>query len=154
MSDPVVSQTVYDDAAYHRGASAFVTEGLHPHNSGTHIGIYLAWIIISRLESFSLRQQAAAEVEEVRSQQVTGRDFLFAHCDGRLTSDALNKEARAFTDLYYEDQYLRDYHDVLVTKATGTYAVTDSRANYERMAALMDERLRDYRGTLPAQSRV
>ena len=133
---------IYDDAAYHQGAPAFLTKQLNPLNGGTHIGIYLAWVILHRLESFSLRQTAASPVEEVRSRQLTGRDFLFAHCAGRLTSDALNKDGKAFTDFYYEELYLRDFGDVLVTAATGTYGVADSWANYDRLAAVIDKRFR------------
>ena len=142
---------IYDDAVYHQGAPAFLTKRLNPQNGGTHIGIYLAWIVISRLESFSLRQTAATEVEEVRSKQKTGREFLFAHCGGKLTSDLLNKEAQAFTESYYDGQYLHDYDDVLVSKAHGTYSVADSWANYDRLAMLMDQRLRDYRGVQPGK---
>jgi len=144
------NSVIYDDAVYHQGAPAFLTKRLNAHNAGTHIGMYLAWIIISRLESFQLRQRAASPVEEVRSKQLTGRDFLFAHCEGRLTSDALNKEAQSFTECYYEDRYLNDYEEVLVAKASGTYTVADSWANYERLAKVMDQRLRDYRGNNPS----
>lgn len=137
---------VYDDAAYHRGAPAFSSKRLDPHNGGTHIGMYLAWIIVNRLESFSLRQTAPSPAEEVRSKQVTGRAFLFAHCAGRLTSDALNSEAQALTQSYYENQYLRDFDEVLVSKANGTYTVVDNWANYEKLAAVMNKRLLDFRG--------
>jgi hypothetical protein len=146
MENPVI----YDDALYHEGASVFLTKRLNPQNAGTHIGMYLAFIILNRLESFSLRQTAAVAVEEVRSKQMTGRELLFAHSAGRLTSDALNKEGQAFTESYYEEQYLRDFHEVLVSRATGTYTVVDSWANYDRLAAVMDQRLRDYRGLKPA----
>ena len=140
------SSVIYDDAAYHEGAPAFTTRRLNPKNSGTHIGMYLAWIIMSKLESFQLRQIAPIPVEEVRNKQLSGRDFLFAHCEGRLTSDHLNKEAQAFTAFYYEDQYLHDYDAILVAKATGTYTVADTWANFERLAKVMDQRLQDFRG--------
>jgi hypothetical protein len=146
MRDPVL----YDDAVYHQGAPEFLTKNLNPQNAGTHIGMYLAWIILSRMESFRLRQAAATPVEEVRSKQTTGREFLFAHCEGQLTSDALNKEALAFTESYYEPQYLRDYDEMLVAQASGTYTVVDSWANYDRLAAVMDRRLREYRGSAAA----
>jgi hypothetical protein len=144
------NSVLYDDALYHHGAAAFLTQGLNPQNAGTHIGMYLAWIILSRLESFQLRQAAATPVEEVRSKQTTGREFLFAHCEGQLTSAALNKEALAFTEFYYEPQYLRDYDETLVAKAAGTYTVADTWANYDQLAAVMDQRLRDYRGSAAA----
>ena len=145
MSDSVI----YDDAAYHLGAPAFSSKRLNPHHGGTHIGMYLAWIILNRLESFQLRQKAATAVEDVRGKQMTGRDFLFTHCQGRLTNDLLSKEAQSFTEFYYEDKYLHDYQDVLVVKATGSYTVVDSWANYERLAKMMDQRLRDFRGEPP-----
>jgi hypothetical protein len=144
------NSVIYDDAVYHQGAPAFLTKRLNPQNGGTHIGMYLAWIILNRMESFQLRQTAANPVEEVRIKQMTGREFLFAHCQGRLTSEALNKEAQAFTQFYYEEQYLHDYDEILVARTSGTYSVVDSWANYDRLAAVMDKRLRDYRGLQPA----
>ena len=141
---------IYDDAVYHQGAVAFLTKRLNPHNAGTHIGMYLAWIIQMRLESFQLRQTVAAAVEEVRNKQLTGREFLFAHCNGRLASEALNKEAQAFTDFYYVEQYLHDYDNVLVKKAASSYTVADSWANFERLTKVMDQRLSDYRGDNPS----
>jgi hypothetical protein len=144
------SSVIYDDAVYHQGAPAFSSRRVNPLNAGTHIGMYLAWIILNRLESFQLRQQAASPVEEVRNREISGRDFLFAHCDGRLTSDALNKEAQIFTESYYEDRYLNDYEDILVSRASGTYTVADSWTNYDRLAKVMDQRLRDYRGNNPS----
>ncbi len=111
--------------------------------------MYLGWIIASRLESFWLRQSAPEAVEEVRSKQITGRDFLFAYCGGRLTSEALNKEAQEFTDCYYEEEFLRDFDAVLVSRTNGTYTVADTWMNYGRLAAIMDSRLRDFRGMKP-----
>ena len=150
MAHPGKRTLVYDDAAYHQGAPVFSPQTLNPNNSATHIGMYLAWIILSRFESFALRQLAPTEVEQVRNKEMTGREFLLAHCAGRLTSDALNKEAQIFTEHYYEDQFLHDYDEVLVVHAGGTYAVLDSWANYDRLAAVIDKRLREYRGARPA----
>lgn len=146
----MANSVTIDDADYHLGAPAFLNKRLNPHNGGTHIGMYLAWIILKRLESFQLRQNFATEVEEVRSKQLTGRDFLFAHCEGRLTTDVLNKEAQAFTEFYYETQYLRDYHELLITKTTGTYTVVDSWANFDRLAVVMEQRWRDYTSINPS----
>lgn len=137
---------IYDDAVYHQGAPVFVTRKLDPRNAGTHIGMYVAWIIQQRLESFQLRQNAAEPVEAVRSKQMPGRDFLFAHLGGRLTSDALNNEAREFTAQYYEAEYLSDYDEVLVDGRSGSYAVVDSWANFERLCVVMNRRLSDFRG--------
>jgi hypothetical protein len=147
------NSVIYDDAVYHQGAPAFTTGRLKPQSAGTHIGMYLAWIILNRMESFHLRQIAAVPVEEVRNKQLTGRDFLFAHCEGQLTSDALNNEAQSFTASYYEDQYLHDYDAILVAKATGTYTVADTWSNFERLSKVMDQRLRDFRGNNTPSSR-
>lgn len=146
MSRATSNVFVYDDAAYHLGAPAFLTKRLDPSNAGTHIGMYLAWIIAKRRESFSLRQRAPVQVEDVRSRQITGRNLLFAHCGGRLAGDALDKEGAAFTSYYYESYFLRDFHDVLVTNADGTYTVPDTWANYDRLAVVIDDRFRNYCG--------
>lgn len=137
---------IYDDATYHEGAPAFLNKRLSRENSGTHIGMFIAWIVNSRLESFQLRQTAPDAVEQLRSRQKTGREFLFEHCAGKLTSDTLTPEANAFTQHYYENQYLRDYDEVLLGRLNSTYQIADTWSNYERIAAIMDQRLRDFRG--------
>ncbi len=137
---------IYDDASYHEGAPAFLNKRLKRESSGTHIGMYLAWIIMSRLESFQLRQTVADPIEQLRSRQITGRDFLFAHCAGKLSSDVLNPEANAFTQHYYENQYLRDYDNILLGQLNSTYLIPCTWPNYNRIAACIDQRLRDFRG--------
>jgi len=141
---------IYDDASYHEGAPAFLNKRLSRLNSGTHIGMFIAWVVMSRLESFQLRQIAPDGVEQLRSRQKTGRAFLFEHCEGKLTSDALNSEANAFAVKYYESLYLRDYDQVLLGRLNSTYLIADTWANYERIAAVVDQRLREFRGDEPS----
>ena len=134
----------YDDADYHFGAPDFLAKDLPVQNSGTHIGLFLAWIIANRLESFQLRKNAADAVEQVRSRQITGRDFLFRYCDEKLMSELLNGDGNAFTTWYYDEHYLRDFETVLVASATGSYEVEDTWANYDRIAAVIDSQFHEF----------
>ena len=138
---------IYDDAAYHEGSPAFTGQHLNYQNSGTHIGMYLAWVIVSRLESFHLRQLAPNAVEEVRSKQMTGRELLFSHCKGKLSSEWLNPEARAFTESYYVEDYLPDYEHTLVSRGKSSYQVEDNWANCDRLISVINRRLSEFRPT-------
>ena len=75
----------YDKAEWHSGGE--YPADLPPENGGTHIGMFLAWAIHRGLEGEVLREDFAEELAAVRARGMTGREFLFTCCDGKLTRD-------------------------------------------------------------------
>ena len=97
-------------------------------NGGTHIGIYLAWIIHRRLGSKTLEK-----------------------LDEKFLSELLNKEVRDFTRDYYEsNEYLNDYDQTLGGGLETLYQVSDTWDNYDRIAQVLDERLQAWRNAREA----
>ena len=118
-----------DRADWHYGGN--YPPGLPPENGGTHIGIYLAWIIHRRLGSRSLERLAGDQYRRVLERQITGRDLLFSELDEKFFSRLLNKEGRAFTHDYYESQeYFNDYDRTLGAELETLYHVRDTWENY------------------------
>ena len=66
-------------------------------NGGTHIGMYLHWIIDNDLMGEMLLENAAGGIQDVKSGKISGRDFLFEYCDEKFTEDFLNEEGLEFT---------------------------------------------------------
>ena len=119
--------------------------GFPNENGGTHIGIYLAWIIQHHLEGEFLQEESAEELEQVRNREITGREFLISMCDEKFWEEDLNEEAFAFTQAYYEThEYFNDYDATLVhPKAlTDTYAVEDTWENYDLMAVVISQKFK------------
>lgn len=124
------------------GESAEQT-GFPYENGGTHIGIYLAWIINNQLEGEFHQEESADELEQVRTRQMTGRQFLINMCDEKFWEEDLNEQGFEFTQAYYEShQYFKDYDEILVDAKglTDTYAVDDTWDNYDLMAVVISQK--------------
>jgi hypothetical protein len=70
---------------------------------------------------------------------MTGREFLFKACDGKLTDEDLSEEGNAFTADYYQrpsgelyGPFLTDYEAALANGLPSSYHVTDTWENYDR----------------------
>lgn len=112
------------------------------HDTATHIGLFVAWIILHDLWKGEASQAAA--VAKVRGRSMTGQQFLLRQCDGKLTSDDLTTAGAAFAERYYPKQYMKDYRRLLVGKLPSDYAVADSWENYDRLAEAIDKRWRKH----------
>jgi len=136
--------TNIDKAGWHYGGN--YPKGLPPENAGTHIGIYLAWIIHRELGSKQLVKLGAETYQKVLRREATGRDLLFTELDEKFFPALLNSEGGAFTSAYYEtNDFLNDYDLVLGGDLESLYHVQDTWENYDKMAARLDERLAAWR---------
>ncbi|RZG43071.1 DUF7832 domain-containing protein [Acinetobacter wuhouensis] len=117
-------------------------------NGGTHIGIYLAWIINNHLEGEFHQEESEDEIAQVLARKMTGRDFLIQMCDEKFCEEDLNEEGFAFTQAYYEsNEYFKDY-DATLVHAKGlenTYAIDDTWENYDLMAPVISEKYQQWR---------
>jgi hypothetical protein len=120
----------YDDVGWHE--SGAMEAGQPVELAFTHIGLYLAWLIHHDLHDPSTfpREHVAA----VKAGTMTGSD-LADDMDGKLVSDMLTAEGRAFSDYHYTT-YLDDYARAF--EAEPAYGVEDTEANYGRIAPLLD----------------
>jgi hypothetical protein len=133
-----------DRADWHYGGN--YPQELPEENGGTHIGIYLAWIINRELGSKELAKLGAETYQKVLRREATGRDLLFTELDEKFFPQLLNAEGGAFTRDYYEtNEYINDYDVVLGGELESLYHVQDTWENYDRMAVRLDERLAAWR---------
>jgi hypothetical protein len=142
----------YDRADWHSGGD-FPKE-LPDEAGGTHIGMFLAWIICNQLEGELLQQESAESLSAVRQRRITGRDFLFAECDGKFWEEDLNDEGNRFAKAYYADStgnygaYLVDYTNCFRKAGPTLYHVADSWDNYDRLEPVITRRYFAQRSTL------
>lgn len=135
---------IFDRASWHSGVD--FPKGLPDDAGGTHIGMFLTWIIMNHLEGDFLRQESAQALEEVRRRRTTGRDFLFDECDDKMLEEDLNDEGNRFANSYYcgtdgkYGAYIADYQITFVDSGMSIYAVADSRENYDRLEPVITRR--------------
>jgi hypothetical protein len=129
--------------------------GLDSLCGGTHIGMFLAWIILHNLIGEEHLTDSIEELVAVRERRMTGRDFLVQQCDEKFWDSDLNDEGLRFTRAYYvgEDKslagYSRDYERMLAFALPSAYHVQDTWENYDRLAPAIDSAYRHWKTTQP-----
>jgi hypothetical protein len=140
-----------DRADWHYGGQGYPAE-LPPENGGTHIGMYLAWIIHRDLGSATLRKHARDALPRLKQRRITGRELLFSELDEKFFAGLLTKVGKDFTRDYY-DAYIGDYAAALADELPTVYHVEDSWENYDRIAPVIDNRYaRWQQGEIPPPS--
>jgi hypothetical protein len=133
-----------DRADWHYGGN--YPKDLPPENGGTHIGMYLAWVILRNLASKELIKHAGDTYTWVLNREVTGRELLLTKLDEKFFDGLLTPEGQAFTTSYYETNgFANDYDRVLGGDLPTLYHVADTWENFDRLAPVLDERLAAWR---------
>lgn len=132
-----------DRADWHYGGD--FPEDLPDENGGTHIGIYLAWIINNNLQGEFLDEELPEALEEVRNRKITGRDFLINYHDEKFWEEDLSDEGLAFTEDYYSGEYNSDYEKTLAENLPSVYHVEDTWENYDKIAPIIDRRFNEWK---------
>ncbi|MDG5501216.1 hypothetical protein [Marinobacter sp. BGYM27] len=127
-----------DRIDWHSGAENFPND-LPPEAGGTHIGMFIAWVINNNLESDLHKTDSIESVGKVKSRKITGTKFLIKECDEKFWEDDLNPEGLEFAKHYYESNaYYGDYEVALVTTEPTLYHVQDTWENYDKLARYID----------------
>lgn len=133
----------YDDAAWHYEGD--YPKGLPDAAAATHIGMFLAWMLLNGLASEELLEDADSEIDDVQARRISGPTFVRRVLDEKLTDQEFSEHGNAFTLAYYkgldnDSRYIDDYFQVFEVNEASLYGVEDSWENYERLAPLMDAR--------------
>lgn len=138
----------YDRADFDYSTEA---EPLPKGHAATHIGMFLAWVINHRLENEWHRQNSPGLLEQVRRREITGRQFFEAACNEKFAEKDLDVEGNAFAEVYYRNSagergaYFEDYKKTLTKGLPSFWHVTDSWANYDRLAPVLDRRYQEWK---------
>jgi len=140
----------YDRMDWHYGGD--YPENLPTENGGTHIGMFLAWIINNNLQGELHRQESNDSIRKVLTREWTGRDFLVNECDEKFWEDCMNDEGNEFTKFYYEtvresgvSYFLEDYSGLFGNAIESIYEVENTWDNYDRLKPLVDKRYEDWK---------
>ena len=123
---------------------------LEEEHAGTHIGMFLAWVITRNLIGDFHLNESSDWIQKVMDRKVTGRDFLFSMCDGKFWEEDLSKEGNAFAKFYYagEDgygEYLSDYENALCSNTKTLYHAEDSWDGFDSLAKIIDKRFEEWK---------
>ena len=120
-----------------------------PEEAGaTHSGIFFAWALFAGLGGEPHVADTLEAIERRQRREVTPGLFFLEQCDGKLTDEDFNDEGNAFAQAYFDftnGTYLDDYHTALGADLPSLYHVADSWESFDTMAAVLDQRLFEWR---------
>jgi len=131
----------YDDAEYY--FLNFETDALPNEAGATHIGMFMAWMILHELISEEHRNYSGEALAQVKARRMTGATFVIDQLDCKVLDDDLSDAGNAFAASYYESQYAHDYMDTFgVDDSTADRfcSVEDSWDNFDKLARVIDRR--------------
>lgn len=142
----------YDDASWHYAGD--FPQGLPPEAGATHIGMFLAWMLLNGLGG-AVHVQDSGALSSLAERTMTPGKWFLRHCDEKFTAEDLSDEGNRFAAAYYaydEDRYeegqptwLSDYARRFPDVADA-YSVPDDWASYDRLAPILAQRFALWRG--------
>ena len=113
--------------------------------AGTHIGMYMEWIIKHNLEGDIHKKSSKESLQKVKNNEMNGIEFILDECGGKLWDCDFNEEGLKFAESYY-DNYLSDYGvEALMISDEGVYDVEYTRESYDYIAEMIDEAYEDFK---------
>lgn len=137
----------YDDASWHYGADNFPKD-LPDEAGATHIGMFVAWALLSGLGSSQIEEDSPDLLEQLRARKITPGAFFMKACDGKFTDEELNQTGQAFTEDYFDmeaGEYIEDYEELFAEDVDSIYEIEDSWSHYDQLKPILDERLADWK---------
>lgn len=138
----------YDRIDWHSGNN-FPKE-LPLKNGGTHIGMFLTWIINNNLIGQLHIEKSQDSIEKVKNREMTGAQFLIKECDSKFWAEDLNDEGNRFAKFYYANendygQYIDDYSVVFNNYET-LFHVEDNWENYKKIESVITKSYNNWKG--------
>ena len=130
----------YDDASWHSDGD--FPADLAPEAGATHIGMYVAWLLLQGMAGEELVDDMKDELHALTQRTMTPAQFLLV-CDGKFLDDMINDEANAFTLEYYQADdclYPDDDIELLADDLPSIYHAADTWENFDRLAPVIAQR--------------
>lgn len=130
----------YDKIEWHSEGDGFPKDA-KPEDGGTHIGMFLTWVIQDDLIGKLYLEKSKESINKVKRREMTGRDFLVKECDGRFYNEILNNEGNEFVKYYYDDDKKENYFDdytKVFDEYDNIYEVKNSWENYDKIKPIIE----------------
>lgn len=118
-------------------------------NAGTHIGMYLAWLILNDHVQEDWKEEFSNALDRVKSREMIGRDFLMECLDETLPEEFMTDEALEFTGEYYVSSYIDDFAKALSGEDTDSefavYLHDDTWENYDKVEPLISAKFEQWK---------
>jgi hypothetical protein len=128
----------YDDVEWEH-ETGFVPPD-DPDAALTHMALFVAWIVLHDFGGAELLE-FAEEVEKLKARTITPREFAQVTLDGSFSSYDVAAALHPFMKSYYlGNGYRKAYGKLCNDTKVAFYAMPDSWASYDRVAAVIDKK--------------
>lgn len=112
--------------------------------AGNHIGLFLRWIIEKGFEGDIADKE---HCDMVRSGKITGTEYLFSDCDGKLWDEDIREDILPFVESYYGgDNYYIDYGDCCTNDDDKPFfGVISDDKDYSKLRVKIDEAFEQFK---------
>lgn len=136
----------YDDSEYF--FLNFETDRLDNDAGATHIGMFMAWMVLHELVAAWHHEQHGELLRKLRGRQLSPGDFVLDLMDGKLLADDLSPLGNRFAGWYYEPHYYSDYEEVFGIGGDlpdDFCSVPTTWDSFDRLAPRLDERFKQWK---------
>jgi len=138
----------YDDASWHYGGD--FPDDLEPSAGATHIGMFVAWALLSGLGGTIHTEEFPEELAKLRDRTITPGQFLISACDEKFTDEDLTDLGNEFAKVYCQSEaedgsYFSDYCEVLADEFPSAYHVADTWGNFDKLKPVLDMRFAEWK---------
>lgn len=106
--------------------------------AANHIGLFLKWIIERGMEGDDADRE---DCNKVKSGQMSGTEYFFKNCDGKLIDEDIREDILPFIDFYYNsNDYYDDYGECCINDTDKPcFGVISDEADYLKLSKKIDE---------------
>jgi hypothetical protein len=136
----------YDDSEFY--FLNFEDDSLDNDAAATHIGMYMAWIVLHEMAAQWHLNEDAEALRELKARAMTPGAFALDVIDGQMHDGDLSPFGNRFSQWYFQDHYYTDYadlFDVSLEVNVEFCSVPDTWENFDRLALLLDDRLEEWK---------
>lgn len=105
--------------------------------AANHIGLFVKWIIERGMEGEDADKK---DCDKVRNGQMSGTEYLFKNCDGKLWEEDIRADSLPFIEFYYSsNDYYNDYGECCLDDNKPCFGVISDENDYIRLSKKIDE---------------
>ena len=138
----------YDDASWHYGGE--FPDELDEVAGATHIGMFVAWALLSDLGGKLHTEEFVDELAKLRDRNLTPGQYFIACCGEKFSDEDLNGEGNDFALAYFDHEngaYLDDYEEILGNDFPTLYHVADTWENFDKLKPVIDAQYSEWKNS-------
>lgn len=75
--------------------------------AGIHIAFFITWLVNNDFQSDYFSSDS---IQQLKSEEITGIEFLKEYCDGKLVSDMIKDDVIPFVSNIYNERYFNNHY--------------------------------------------